>query len=440
MTNTKKVTQVMKYEIQFEKELYDILREIQHSVWRIKNKATSIAYDWQQFSFSYNERFGEYPNNKKILGKSVVSDIYSQVKELGSFITSYIADASTQEAVKKFEELKLDIVKGNKNIPSYKRDGSFPIRTKQIKDLSKINNKTYTFKLALLSKEGSKQQNKPTQIPVKLKTGGSAKEILDRVVSGEYKLCDSRISLKKNKYYLLMVYQHEVKQMDLDENNITGIDMGIVYPVYMAFNNNSNRYNVEGGEIDQFRKGIQARRNALLKQGKYCGEGRRGHGRVTRLIPIQKLEGRVEDFKKTTNHKYSKYVVDMAIKHNCGTIQMEDLSGIADGEKKSTFLGNWTYYDLQQKITYKAEKIGIKVVKIKPDYTSQRCSKCGNIHKENRDAKKDQSKFKCVTCGFETNADYNAARNIATKDIEKIIHDQLKAQERALKHAMKYEA
>lgn len=109
----------------------------------------------------------------------------------------------------------------------------------------------------------------------------------------------------------------------------------------------------------------------------------------------------------------------MAAKNNCGTIQVEDLEGINTDNK---FLKNWTYYDFQQKIEYKAKEKGIKLLKIKPNYTSQRCSKCGYIHKDNRP---DQSTFICQKCGFETLADYNAARNIATKDIEKIIQNEL---------------
>ena len=93
---------------------------------------------------------------------------------------------------------------------------------------------------------------------------------------------------------------------------------------------------------------------------------------------------------------------------------------------------------MQQKITYKAEKVGIKVVKVKPNCTSQRCSRCESIHKENRDGAVNQAKFECKNCGFKANADWNAAKNIATKDIDKIIKEQLEAQERELRHNLKF--
>ncbi|MFC4289702.1 RNA-guided endonuclease TnpB family protein [Neobacillus cucumis] len=168
--------------------------------------------------------------------------------------------------------------------------------------------------------------------------------------------------------------------------------------------------------MDKFRKGVEARRISVQRQGKYCGEGRKGHGRNTRIKPIEKLNQKVQNFKNTTNHRYSKFVVDTAVLKGCGVIQMEDLTKIADGDKKETFLGAWPYYDLQRKIEYKAKEKGIKIRYINPAYTSQRCSKCGYICKENRES---QEVFKCKnnSCGYSANADFNAARNISLNDI-----------------------
>jgi IS605 OrfB family transposase len=132
------------------------------------------------------------------------------------------------------------------------------------------------------------------------------------------------------------------------------------------------------------------------------------------------LSEKIANFRKTINHKYARYVVDLALKHRCGTIQMEDLTGIS---KEDAFLKNWTYYDLQQKIEYKANEVGIQVVKVKPKYTSQRCSECGHISCENRMS---QAEFRCRVCGYEALADYNAARNLATKDIDQIIEEATK--------------
>jgi transposase len=51
-----------------------------------------------------------------------------------------------------------------------------------------------------------------------------------------------------------------------------------------------------------------------------------------------------------------------------------------------------------------------RVEKIRPAFTSQRCSVCGHVAAESR---KSQALFACVACNFTLNADVNAARNIA---------------------------
>ena len=52
---------------------------------------------------------------------------------------------------------------------------------------------------------------------------------------------------------------------------------------------------------------------------------------------------------------------------------------------------------------------GGRLVLVPAAYTSQACHKCGHVAKENRDS---QAVFHCVECGYEANADVNAAMNI----------------------------
>jgi len=50
-----------------------------------------------------------------------------------------------------------------------------------------------------------------------------------------------------------------------------------------------------------------------------------------------------------------------------------------------------------------------RVEKVNPAYTSQTCSECGTTDKNSR---KSQALFECVSCGYSANADVNAAKNI----------------------------
>ncbi|HEY0998063.1 MAG TPA: transposase [Streptosporangiaceae bacterium] len=56
------------------------------------------------------------------------------------------------------------------------------------------------------------------------------------------------------------------------------------------------------------------------------------------------------------------------------------------------------------------EKAPGRVERIKPHFTSQRCSACGRVDADSRES---QARFVRTACGFACNADVNAARNIA---------------------------
>jgi putative transposase len=75
---------------------------------------------------------------------------------------------------------------------------------------------------------------------------------------------------------------------------------------------------------------------------------------------------------------------------------------------------NVTPYRVKLKTQYKTERYGGTFVLVDPKYTSQECHKCGHVSADNRQS---QVHFKCVSCGFEMNADTNAAINIANKGL-----------------------
>jgi transposase len=56
------------------------------------------------------------------------------------------------------------------------------------------------------------------------------------------------------------------------------------------------------------------------------------------------------------------------------------------------------------------EKAPGRVEKIRPAFTSQRCSACGQVDPKSRES---QAVFRCTACGYACHADVNAARNIA---------------------------
>ena len=232
------------------------------------------------------------------------------------------------------------------------------------------------------------------------------REEIKKIFDGEYNVCGSSIQFNDKKIILNMSMDIPKISRELDENTVVCVDLGIAVPAVCGLNNSNVKKQFIGSKEDflRIRTQLQAQRKRLQKNVKITNGG---HGRNKKLKALDKLSNKERNFVKTYNHYVSKQVIDFALKNNAKYINMEDLSGF---NTNRFILRNWSFYELQQFITYKAQRYGIEVRKINPYHTSQICSKCGHWEEGQRDA---QDHFKCKACGYEDNADFNASKNIA---------------------------
>ncbi len=70
--------------------------------------------------------------------------------------------------------------------------------------------------------------------------------------------------------------------------------------------------------------------------------------------------------------------------------------------------------NLKLKIQSVAAKFGCICLDVNPKFTSQKCSHCGHIQKENRN----KERFLCLNCGFLADADIQASINIGVKGLD----------------------
>ncbi|SMP19818.1 transposase, IS605 OrfB family, central region [Halobellus salinus] len=111
------------------------------------------------------------------------------------------------------------------------------------------------------------------------------------------------------------------------------------------------------------------------------------------------------------NHKLSRRLITFAEQFENPVVRIEDLEGIRENSSWSG-VHSWHFHQLQQFITYKAERAGIRVEKIDPSHTSQECSACGSM------GTRDVDHFSCSECGRKRHADLNASENIAQREGE----------------------
>ena len=440
------MNKIMKYQIikplNIDWETFgNILFNLRKESRQVKNRAIAIYHEWVQYSMSYYDEYGKWPKVIDVYPsyKTVDGYIYDKLKnEMGHMLSNNF-NTTIRNALSKYDTHKKDIMAGKVSVPSMDAGQPIDVYAKGI-TLHRLEGEKgdYIATLSLLNNKAKAVLSLPSgRIDMILKASDKTQTaILDRCLNGEYRICGSQLIYEggkekkgkkdKPKVWLYLCYGFEPEMPELDDNRIMGVDLGMKLPAVMAFNFNDKKYEViDDNRILNRKVRLDKMLSMSKRQCQWRCNGNSGHGRKKKVDVYERYSHKSHNLSMDINHQWSKYIVETAVKNKCGVIQMEDLSGIK--ASRQNFLGNWTYYDLQQKITYKAEEKGIKVIKVDPCYTSQMCPVCGYINKRNRST---QADFECLECGHIANADYNAARNIATPDIANIIKNRLAQQKK----------
>lgn len=340
-----------------------------------------------------------------------------------------IASSIKQKVQKDFKKsFKDGLMYGEVSLPTYKKDNPLLVHvdcirlrnTNPHRDNGIYHNyKNHTeFLEHLYSKDLEILIKFANNITFKMILGNPHKSAflrseIQQIFEENYKVCSSTIGIKDKKIILNLALDVPKQEQTLDENTVVGVDLGIAIPAMCALNNNKYLRQRIGDKNDflRIRTQLQNQRKRLQKSLK---NNNGGHGRKKKYHPLDKLKSRERNFVESYNHMVSKRVVDFAVKNHAKYINLECLKGY---DTSKFILRNWSYYQLQQFIEYKAAKYGIEVRYINPCYTSQVCSYCGHWEEGQR---KTQANFECANQNCEShdleygvNADFNAARNIA---------------------------
>ena len=218
----------------------------------------------------------------------------------------------------------------------------------------------------------------------------------------KFKFGTARLVCSKRKYYLHIPVTSEVADCEVsDICNVVGIDRGINF-IAVSYDSKGKSSFFDGGKVKHKRAQYKELRTELQNRG--TASARR------RLKQIGQRENR---WMNDVNHCVSKALV---INNPSKTLfVLENLKGIRGTtervKRKDRYVQvSWSYYDLEQKLKYKAQRNSCQVINVDPRYTSQCCPKCGHIEKSNRDKKR--HKFCCRNCGYRSNDDRIGAMNL----------------------------
>ena len=218
-------------------------------------------------------------------------------------------------------------------------------------------------------------------------------------------------------WYLLIIWDKEVENR-VTGNNVMAIDLGLDNLATCVFKDNPQCIIFSGKHIKSknayYNKEIARLTSIAMKQ---CKNSK--HFRRTKQII--KLQTKRNNYIKDQIHKISKNIVELALTMDCNTIVIGDFSGIKQENHTKSFV-QIPQQELVNKIKYKAELAGLKVIMVNESYTSG----CSAIDLEEIN-KTNYNKSRRITRGlFKTNngmlinADVNGALNILRKYIKGI--------------------
>ncbi|QIG37407.1 transposase (plasmid) [Ligilactobacillus salivarius] len=224
----------------------------------------------------------------------------------------------------------------------------------------------------------------------------------NQYLDGTWKFGLAKLLKSSGKWYLHISATKEVTDFDKQAvKHVVGIDRGLRFLV-TSYDEQGKTAFFDGQAIMRKRVKYQKLRAILQAKGTKSAKRR-----------LKKLSGRENRWISDVNHCLSKTLVQ---KYGANTLfVLENLNGVSfERTDLPKALRNqnksWAFYQLEQFLTYKAHLNNSEVVEVSAKYTSQRCTKCGVIKKDNRNHEKHE--YHCDNCGYRSNDDRIGAMNI----------------------------
>lgn len=213
------------------------------------------------------------------------------------------------------------------------------------------------------------------------------------------------VSLKGRWYFHIPMTKTTPDTFDrTNPEQLVGIDRGLRF-LAVTYDEQEKSHFINGKDLMKKRDTFANVRAELQSKGSRSAKR-----------ALKRISGRENRWMTDVNHQITKTLVT---EYGPETLfVLEDLKGVSFEEENLSKRSktqrrqtrSWAFYQLEQLFTYKAKEIGADVIKVSPAYTSQRCPKCGRIHKENRH--REIHEYICDVCGYRSNDDRVGAMNL----------------------------
>ena len=303
--------------------------------------------------------------------------------------TSFLAEANAQilqQALRDLDSAYKNFFAKRANFPRFKKKGVHDaFRYPQGFKLDEGNSRIFLPKIGWVRYYNSR------------KTEGTPKNVT--------------VSLTAGKWFVSIQTERDVPEPVHPSQSAVGIDMGVVHFATLSDGSSIKPINC----YRKYEKKLATLQRKMSKRVRLSANWRKLKARIQRLH--HKIANTRKDFLHKTTTTISKnhaFVVIEDLKvRNMTRSAAGTLEGPGENVRAKSALNksilDQGWYEFRRQLEYKLNWRGGRLITVQPQYTSQTCSRCGCTDKQNRQT---QARFKCTACGFEANADYNAAMNI----------------------------
>ena len=367
--------QAFKFELQPNGEQQRNMRRFAGSCRFVFNKALALQKE-------------RYEQGEKKLGYAGLCKLLTEWRN--STGTAWLADAPVhplQQTLKDLERAYSNFFAKRADFPCFKKKGQsdsfrYP-DPKQIK-LDQANSRLFLPKLGWLRYRNSRD------------VLGAVKNIT--------------VSQSCGKWYVSIQTEREVEQ-PIPNGGAVGIDLGVARFATLS----DGMFYAPLHSFKRHEAALHKAQQAMSRKTKFSNNWKKAKARV------QRIHSRIGNARRDYLHKTS-----TAISQNHAMVCIEDLQvrnmsksaagttaapgrnvRAKSGLNKSILDQGW--FEFRRQLDYKLAWNGGHLIVVPPRNTSRTCPCCGHVSADNR---RTQSRFACVACGFEENADVVGAINV----------------------------
>lgn len=206
----------------------------------------------------------------------------------------------------------------------------------------------------------------------------------------------------------------EEEQLSIEDKraeHTAGIDLG---EVHLAVSYDGKRSHLMNGRLLRSKK--QERNKLIAKMDQKISRTKKGSKRRKKLVRakkkhLRKVKHQIQDIE----HKETSYLVNTLYQEGVEKLVIGDVRDIRQeldvGSKVNQKLHQWSFGSVRHKLTYKAERLGMRTVLQEESYTSRTCPSCGHRRKSSPQGRV----FHCPKCGWTGHRDAVGALSIRAK-------------------------